>query len=181
MARWTKGKARPSLSPASEVSEKRVSSSFPSPSALRPVLGGPTCTSLASTGSVGASAAPSRRAAAAPRPRREWPSQARARIVSGMENARSRQVMRQESSAKGRSILRPAPMSEIMITASVNRSVSWRCSWGRGPAPGTSGMENTSAPKATQKIGKESGSSFKAIGSQAVRSTTAPKPASTTT
>ena len=62
MARLTNGKARPSLSPASEVRLKRTSSSSGS-------CGGPTWTSEASTGSVGASTAPSSRAAAGARPR----------------------------------------------------------------------------------------------------------------
>jgi hypothetical protein len=42
------------------------------------------------------------------------------------------------------------------------------------------GMAKSAAPIATQRIGSESGSSFSTFGSQAVSSTRAPKPASTT-
>jgi hypothetical protein len=46
------------------------------------------------------------------------------------------------------------------------------CAWSKRPA--------SRAPTATQKIGSESGSSFSTMGSHAVRSTIAPKPASIT-
>ena len=42
------------------------------------------------------------------------------------------------------------------------------------------GTAKRAAPRPTQKIGSESGSSFSTIGSQAVSSTTAPNPATTT-
>ncbi len=118
MARWTKGKASPSFSPASAVSVKRTSSSSPVP-------GGPTCTSPASTGSVGASAAPSSSAAASDRPRPQCPMAAMARMQSGMASASSRQVAAQARRPTRRSSFSPAPVSATMTTNSVSRSASF--------------------------------------------------------
>ena len=51
---------------------------------------------------------------------------------------------------------------------------------GMGHDLGRSGKEKMSAPSPTQKIGRDRGNSLRTMGSQAVKSTTTPNPASTT-
>jgi hypothetical protein len=117
MARWTKGKARASFSPASEVRPKRTSSSSPD-------LGGPTCTSEASTGSVGAIQAPNSSAMARLKPSPAQPRNATAAMVRGMAMASSRDVVDQLRQPGTLSIFRPAPIRLMMTTSSVRRSVA---------------------------------------------------------
>ena len=117
MARLVNGKARPSLSPASEVSPKRTSSSSPVP-------GGPTWTSAARTGSVGASSAARSSAEAMGRPSPPQPSRAMAAMVKGMVMPSSRQVGAQERTPSGRSSFSPAPISATITTSSLARSVT---------------------------------------------------------
>ena len=172
IAHMTNGKASPSFRPASDVSANRVSSSCPD-------LGGPTCTSLANTGSVGASAAPRTNAVAAPSPSIMCPSHASARIVTGIAIANSRHVIIQECQPILRSIFRAAPIREIMITSSVSRSTTGKWLVGCGTET-CKGSAKTIAPIATQEIGSDSGASLRTIGSHAVKRTKAPKPISRT-
>jgi hypothetical protein len=98
-----------------------------------------------------------------------------------MAMPRSRQVSRQRFQPKGRSIFRPAPMSEMITTNSLRCSTTASSSLGCGMMPGRSGKAKISAPRATQKIGRDRGNCLRTIGSQAVSSTTTPNPARTTT
>ena len=116
MARWTKGKASPSFRPASDVSPKRTSSSSP-------VFGGPTWISAASTGSVGARLAAISSAIAHGTPIANAISTAMARMPSGIVIASSRHVTAQSRQRNTRSIFSPAPISAMMTTNSVKRSV----------------------------------------------------------
>lgn len=77
------GNATASFSPASEVSANRTSS-------VSSLPGGPTCTSPASTGSVGASAPPSSSAQPKPSPSIHQPSSVSRPIDTGMVTKISR-------------------------------------------------------------------------------------------
>lgn len=141
MAAFVNGKASPSFNPASDVRLKRTSSSSSLP-------GGPTCTSLASTGSVGASAAPSRRAEAGTSPAAHQPSMATPPIVRGMARISSRHVVRHDDQPTWRSILSPAPISDTITASSVSRSTTSPSA--RGSIVGRrSGRANTAIPRAT--------------------------------
>lgn len=133
--------------------------------------------SLARTGSVGARAAPSRSAAARPSPRIDQPRNAIPAIVRGMAMPRRRHDDSQPRQLTGRSSFRPAPIRATMITNSVRRSVSIRFSSGFTPTSGENGDQTKRTPIPMQTIGSESGSFLRNMGSQAVRSTIAPKTA----
>jgi hypothetical protein len=100
-----------------------------------------------------------------------------AAIVIGIAIPRSRQVMAQLRIPTSLSILRPAPMRDTITTSSLRRSVvSGNISgW---TAKGVSvGIVNRTAPAPTQKIGSDSGILRSTMGSQAVISMMAPRPA----
>lgn len=167
IARYTNGKLRPSFKPASDVRAKRTSSSVP-------VSGGPTWTSLASTGSVGARQAARRMAEAAPSPSIQVAPRAITTIPTGITRPRSLQVSAQLRRPTRRSIFNPAPMSATMTVNSVMRSMTRRLLNESNWAIGLKMVCPTSMPMTMQKIGSESGSRRKAVGIQAVNSTTAP-------
>lgn len=148
--RCTKGNAARSFKPASEVSPKRTSSSSP-------VFGGPTSTSDASTGSVGAKLAPSRSATAHGMPSTSAASAVMAMMPSGMVIASSRQVIDQRRQPNTRSIFRPAPMRAMITTSSLKRSVTSGSRVGRGRSV-TCGKRKTIAPIPMHTIGSASGS-----------------------
>ncbi len=169
----TKGKAKPSLRPASDVRAKRTSPFSPWP-------GGPVCTSAASTGSVGESAAPSNRLAAQPRPRKDRPISIMPQMVSGIAMRSRRQVEAQRRQPKGRSRRSPAPINAMMTTASVTRSATpLACSIVgeicRAP------VHCKTTPISRQMMGSESGSLRRASGSQATSRMIAPSPNTYTT
>jgi hypothetical protein len=97
-------------------------------------------------------------------------------MESGMATASRRQVIDQVRHPKGRSSFSPAPVRATMTTSSVSRSVTsgWTSGWG------TSALDKlkTAKPKATQNMGRESGSSRSAMGSQATSRISAPAPTS---
>ena len=99
--RKTNGNARPSFSPASAVTAKRGSRSSSSP-------GGPMPRSPASTGSVGASIAPSRIAAPTLSPIAVVPHSATAAIVSGIAMPSSRHTVVHSRERSDRSTFMPA-------------------------------------------------------------------------
>ena len=117
-------------------------------------FGPATRTSAASTGSVGASTAPSSTAAAGASPSRVHPRKATDAMHSGMVTASSLQVGLQERSPGRRSIDSPAPMSATITATSVRRSMSSRLSSGRKPGRG-SGNSPATAPVATNAIAVE--------------------------
>jgi hypothetical protein len=167
-ARCTNGKAKPSLRPASEVRAKRASPSSPD-------RGGPTWTSEASTGSVGARAPPSSRAEARPSPRPWTPIRVTATMLSGMVTAISRQDEFQRRQPIRRSIFSPAPISETITTISVSRSVRVENRTG-SERKGRTPPWNTTTPISTQRMASDSGRRLSAIGSHATSSTTTPRP-----
>ena len=145
------GNARPSFSPASEVNVKRASSSASGLS-----TGLLTCTSVARTGSVGATADASSRALAIPRPNAPHPMMVTRTIDRGMVMARRRQVDDQECRPIGRFSASPAPISETITQTSVRWRATSPDSIGSGSGrSGTS--ENASIPAATNTIGIEMG------------------------
>ncbi len=83
---------------------------------------GPTCTSDARTGSVGAKLAARSSAAATGSPA-HVPRSVIAAMLSGIVIPRSLQVTAHRLQSKVRSIFRPAPMRAMMTITSVNRSV----------------------------------------------------------
>jgi len=128
IAAYVKGNARPSLSPASDVTVKRASSS----SLPSSVTGSLTCTSLASTGSVGASAAASSRAAAAPSPEAPPADDGHSDDREGHVIPSSRHVVDQVRQANLRLIARPAPIRDTITQSSVMCSASSGCAIGSG-------------------------------------------------
>jgi hypothetical protein len=135
------------LRAASLVSPKRTSSSLPSP-------GPASWTSPASTGSVGASTAASRTAAAGASPMRPHPRTATAAMVSGIVTASSRHVVPQRRHDSGRSIERPTPMIATMTVISVRRSAI--SPWFRGLTSGNgTGGSPTSSPTAANAMAAE--------------------------
>ena len=109
----TTGNAVPSLSPPSPVRAKRNWSRS---------LGLATCTSEASTGSVGARMPPSKTAAPSERPSNAVPIRATATTVTSIETRASRSGGSQRRSCKPALSLSPEVKSEIRTTASVSRS-----------------------------------------------------------
>ena len=109
----TTGNAVPSLSPASPVSAKRSRSRSP---------GSATCTSVASTGSVGARMPPSRIAAPIGRPSTSTPKPAIKATVTSIETMARRTGSSQRPSPKPALIFRPEPNSESRATISASRS-----------------------------------------------------------
>ena len=83
-----------------------------------------TCTSEASTGSVGASIAPSNTAAPSGRPRPHTPSAVMAATVITIDTVASCTGMRQRWWRSGSSNFMPAVKSEISTAISVSRSSS---------------------------------------------------------
>ena len=167
IAALVNGNASASLSPASEVRAKRTSSSSSSPP------GGPTCTSLASTGSVGASDEPSSSAAAGTSPASHQPRTATAAIESGIATSRRRRVVAHARQPIRRSSFNPAPIREMITTSSVIRST--RSPSASGSAAGRcSGRENTPMPSATYTIGNDSGRPASSSGSTDAPSMAAP-------
>lgn len=130
----TIGKAVPSLSPPSPVSPKRKRSRS---------CGSETCTSDASTGSVGARMAPSNTATPSGRSMSHTPAAARAPTVISMDTVASCTGMRQRPSRHGSSSLSPTVKSEMSTAISVRRSKSEASSIGsstsrpnpQGPMP----------------------------------------------
>ena len=80
--------------------------------------------SPASTGSVGASAAPSSSAAAAGRASSQAPSSATSAIVIGIANTSRRATELQSRSVSGRSSFSPAENSAMISAASARCSIS---------------------------------------------------------
>ena len=177
MAAYTNGKVRPSLKPASEVSVNRSSSD--SSTSWSPVCGPATWTSEASTGSVGASAAPSSSAAAGARPAVQ-PSSATRAIVTGMPIARSRHVAAHRSQLfrsrglSGRSSARPTPIRATSTTSSVTCSMAARLVWGSSGRPSGSGVRPMSMPTPTSTIGAEIAHRARSSGSTIANSRLAP-------
>ena len=122
-------------------------------------VGSPTCTSEASTGSVGASAAPSSSAAAGARPAHHQPSSATAAMVSGIAIASSRQVDDQRRQPSGRSSFSPAPISATITPTSVRCSVIHGCASGSGTGR-PRGSAKTSMPRPRNAIGMDSGAAL---------------------
>ncbi len=145
------GKAKPSLSPASEVRAKRTSSS-----AFSASTGSPTCTSEASTGSVGASTAPSRSAAAIGQPGRAMAATATPATVSGMARPSSRHVVDQRRGPARRLMARPAPMREMTTHSSVmcSSAVRWAIGSGSGRPMGSA---NSARPARRYTRGSDRG------------------------
>ena len=141
MAALVNGNASPSFNPASEVRPKRTSSSASPP-------GGPTCTSAARTGSVGARTAPSRSAAAGASPAAHQPRMATPAMVSGIASTSNRRVVRHDAHPMVRSIFRPAPMSDTITASSVIRSTTSPSASGSA-AGSRSGRAKTAIPSAT--------------------------------
>jgi hypothetical protein len=110
----TNGNARPSFSPASEVSAKRTSPSSPIP-------GGPTPTLDASTGSVGARIAPITTATPRDTGSSATASAATPATVRGITIRISRHVLVQPPKESFRSILRPASITAKTSTSSVRK------------------------------------------------------------
>jgi hypothetical protein len=150
IARFVNGNARPSLRPASEVSANRTGSSCSSGriSSANPSVGGVACTSDASTGSVGATTAPSRTAVAPSMPRVTFPTAAVATMVSGITTASRRHVEAHARRSNGRSIFSPAPISATMTNSSVMRSATSGFARGSGGA-GPTGSPKRTTPEAT--------------------------------
>ena len=169
IAAYVNGNANPSLSPASDVSANRASSSAASGCAT----GSLTCTSVASTGSVGASAAARRTALAAPRPSRPHPSSPTAIIDRGIVMPSRRHVVDQRRQPTGRLRARPAPMREMITQTSVRCSVT--PSWTIGSGLGSCGMSaKPTMPAARNTIGIETGTRPSTLGSSAAASVASP-------
>ena len=102
-------------------------------------------------------------------------------MVSGMAMPSRRQVSAQVTQASGLSSFRPAPISAMMHHELGQPLGDRQMLLRMGSDAGHGGQrEDERHPRPTQTMGRESGSSFSTMGSQAVSSTTAPKPASTT-
>ena len=130
----TNGNASPSLSPASEVRANRTSSA--SSTSWSPVCGPATCTSEASTGSVGASTAPSSSAAAGASPAHQ-PSSATARDAQRHRDGEqppgrrpAAPASRGPGACSGRSRARPTPISATSTVSSVTCSMAARLACG---------------------------------------------------
>ena len=175
-AAYTKGKASPSLSPASDVSAKRTSSSSSTSSAASSTLGPATWTSEASTGSVGDSAAPSRSAAAGAMPRPHHPSTATPAMVRGIAMPSSFHVAAQRPhparsrSESGRSRARPTPMRAMSTVTSATCSMSSRCSSGSKGAVWVIGRRPMSAPTPMSTRGADRAARCRTDGSTTARS-----------
>ena len=140
------GNAAPSLMPASAVSEKRTWSSSPS-------CGPATCTSLASTGSVGAMAAPSNKAEAGVSPSTHQPSPASAAIQIIMVTEASSSGTFQLAQVKARSSRMPVPISVMMTAVSARWMVAYP--YRLGSAAGSShgrGSQYIRAPNSTNTM-----------------------------
>jgi hypothetical protein len=143
----TIGKAVPSLSPPSPVSPKRKRSRS---------CGSETCTSDASTGSVGARMAPSNTATPSGRSMSHTPAAARAPTVISMDTVASCTGMRQRPSRHGSSSLSPTVKSEMSTAISVRRSKSEASSIGSSTSrPNPQGPMPT--PTAKYRIAELSG------------------------
>ena len=114
----TKGKALPSFIPASHVSAKRNLSWSP---------GCLLWTSVASTGSVGATMAPSKMAAPADRCNTKQANSAISATLTTIETEASKIGMRHRHSLTGTGILTPAEKSEINTATSVSASRNSDC------------------------------------------------------
>ena len=142
------------------------------------VLGPSTCTSAASTGSVGARTAATSRAAAGARPITHQPSSAVAPMASGMPMSSRRQVeaharqVAQERSCSGRSRARPTPISATSTLNSVRCSVSAR--WPTGEIVELPGSIPIPAPTTTSTIGADSATLLRAVGSTTPSRSAAP-------
>ncbi len=169
----TKGKARPSLRPASAVSVKRTSSSSSSSS-----VGSPTRTSAASTGSVGASRAPTRSAVATGQSKSHQVSAAVAATVRGRGMPRSRHGPAQERSPKRRFSASPAPMRETITQISVTCSTQTRSATGSSSGIGR-GSRPDRAPTARNTMGIESGMRRTSLGRTAAASAPSPRAVNT--
>ncbi|MDQ1053421.1 hypothetical protein QE394_001349 [Arthrobacter sp. SORGH_AS 212] len=171
MARYTKGKASPSLSPASDVRPNRTSSSLSVPSSSS--AGSPTCTSEARTGSVGARPDATSSAAPRPRPRNHSPSSVSSRMHSGMAIPRRRHVVDQPLRPRGRSSARPAPIRETITQISDRCRTKSPCA--RGSGSGSVGIRaNAAIPDPRKTIGMENGMFRSSLGSTAATKTATP-------
>ena len=105
---------------------------------------------------MGASAAPSNKAEARPRPNIHDPASAIPAMDSGIAAPNSRHVIPQDRSPSGRSSFNPAPVSATITTSSVSRSVASGYWTGWNSRNGVS--PNAANPASTQNMGKDSGS-----------------------
>ena len=169
-----RGTPSASLSPPSLVSAKRTSSSAASSTSFSgSTVGSPTCTSDARTGSVGARAAPSSIALAAPSPSPQTPNAAPATIVNGMASNTRRQLLAQLRHPTRRSIFNPAPISATITPSSVKRSVTSTLEVGSGESK-SRGNRKTTTPSATSTIGNDKARRETNAGIHAERSAATP-------